>query len=74
MQLPYLGHRMVDAHGKPGAYSWQSYRDVGEVRSAIGSGLIAHGVNPDSYVGLYRWGLRQAGCLPCWEGGRGAAL
>ncbi|EFN52377.1 hypothetical protein CHLNCDRAFT_32504 [Chlorella variabilis] len=64
---PYLGHRTSDAKGQPGPYVWQSYAEVGEVRSAIGSGMQHLGIQPGSGVGLYsvntpEWCLVDAAC------------
>lgn len=44
---------MVDGKGQPGGYVWQSYAEVGEVRSALGSALLHLGIQPGSAVGLY---------------------
>ncbi|KAL4422662.1 hypothetical protein ABPG75_008859 [Micractinium tetrahymenae] len=66
-ESPYLGHRTTDAKGQPGPYVWRTYAEVGEVRSAIGSGMLHLGVPPGSSVGLYsvntpEWGLVDAAC------------
>lgn len=53
MQRPYLGRRQIDRSGAPGGYEWMSYKEAGETRTAIGSGLLQLGVNPGSNVGLY---------------------
>jgi long-chain acyl-CoA synthetase len=64
---PYLGHRMSDAKGQPGPYVWQTYAECGEIRSAIGSGMVHLGIAPGSTVGLYsvnqpEWCLVDAAC------------
>ncbi|GAB4820224.1 hypothetical protein N2152v2_007270 [Parachlorella kessleri] len=64
---PYLGHRVIDTQGKAGHYKWMTYREAGEVRSAIGSAMVQLGVPPGSMVGLYsvncpEWVLVDAAC------------
>ena len=49
----YLGTRSVDAQGGAGPYKWLSYRQTGEARTQIGSGLLHLGVAPGSNVGLF---------------------
>lgn len=54
LQRPYLGHRKVDPHSNTaGEYAWVTYREAGEARTAIGSGLVYLGVTPGSTVGIY---------------------
>ncbi|CAI9118523.1 OLC1v1020106C2 [Oldenlandia corymbosa var. corymbosa] len=48
----YLGTRVRD-DGKVGDYKWITYGEVSTARSAIGSGLVCHGVPKGSCVGLY---------------------
>lgn len=43
----------MDARGAPGPYAWLSYRQVGEARTQIGSGLVHLGMRPGSNVGLF---------------------
>lgn len=52
-QIPYLGIRELLPDGKRGQYKWQTYAEVADVRSAIGSGLLYHGIAPGSSVGIY---------------------
>ena len=54
LQRPYLGHRKIDPHSNTaGEYAWVTYREAGEARTAIGSGLVHLGVTPGSTVGIY---------------------
>lgn len=48
----YLGTR-VRADGTVGEYKWLTYGEVGTSRSAIGSGLICHGIPKGACIGLY---------------------
>ncbi|GMH39572.1 hypothetical protein BSKO_07470 [Bryopsis sp. KO-2023] len=50
---PYLGSRERFPDGGYGEYKWSTYSEVGERRTAIGSGLVRLGLNPHSTVGLY---------------------
>ncbi|KAL4852872.1 Long chain acyl-CoA synthetase 7 [Chlorella vulgaris] len=64
---PYLGHRTSDAKGQPGPYVWQTYSEVAELRSAIGSGMQHLGIQSGAAVGLYsinqpEWCLVDAAC------------
>ncbi|XP_077241699.1 long chain acyl-CoA synthetase 6, peroxisomal-like [Tasmannia lanceolata] len=48
----YLGTRnRVD--GTVGEYKWMTYGEAGKARSAIGSGLIYHGIPKGACIGLY---------------------
>ncbi|XP_054806364.1 long chain acyl-CoA synthetase 6, peroxisomal-like [Prosopis cineraria] len=48
----YLGTRnRVD--GTVGEYKWMTYGEAGTARSAIGSGLVNHGIPKGSCIGLY---------------------
>jgi long-subunit acyl-CoA synthetase (AMP-forming) len=54
MQRPYLGHRQIDPRSNAaGEYQWITYREAGEARTAIGSGLVHLGVTPGSTIGIY---------------------
>ncbi|PWA65218.1 long-chain acyl-CoA synthetase 6 [Artemisia annua] len=48
----YLGTR-VRADGTVGEYTWMTYGEAATARSAIGSGLVAHGIPEGSCIGLY---------------------
>ncbi|XP_020573514.1 long chain acyl-CoA synthetase 6, peroxisomal-like isoform X2 [Phalaenopsis equestris] len=48
----YLGTR-IRADGTVGEYKWMTYGEAGASRSAIGSGLIYHGVPKHACIGLY---------------------
>lgn len=48
-----MGTRARKKNGSWGHYTWQSYSQVAERRTAIGSGLCALGVAPDLNVGLF---------------------
>ena len=48
-----------------GAYEWITYREVGEARTAIGSGLMHLGVPSSSGVGIY-----SVNCVGEFERGR----
>ncbi|KAI5649107.1 hypothetical protein M9H77_35112 [Catharanthus roseus] len=48
----YLGTRVRD-DGTIGEYKWMTYGEVSTARSAIGSGLVLHGIPKGSCVGLY---------------------
>ncbi|KAK3118377.1 hypothetical protein QOZ80_9BG0698200 [Eleusine coracana subsp. coracana] len=48
----YLGTR-IHADGAVGEYKWMTYGEVSTSRSAIGSGLIYHGILEGVRVGLY---------------------
>lgn len=48
-----MGTRSRKKNGTWGSYTWQSYSQVAERRTAIGSGLCALGVAPDAHVGLF---------------------
>ncbi|XP_058769655.1 long chain acyl-CoA synthetase 6, peroxisomal [Vicia villosa] len=48
----YLGTR-VRVDGTVGEYKWMTYGEAGTARSAIGSGLINHGIPKGSGIGLY---------------------
>lgn len=51
--VPYLGYRKRDDKGKLGNYSWLTYSQVGDIRTAIGSGLLQLGLKPGAMIGLY---------------------
>ncbi|XP_071716268.1 long chain acyl-CoA synthetase 6, peroxisomal-like [Rutidosis leptorrhynchoides] len=48
----YLGTRF-GPDGTVGEYRWTTYGEVAKARSAIGSGLVAHGIPMGSCIGLY---------------------
>ncbi|KAH9314266.1 hypothetical protein KI387_022893, partial [Taxus chinensis] len=48
----YLGTR-VRVDGTAGEYKWMTYGEAGTARSALGSGLIYHGIPKGACIGLY---------------------
>ncbi|CAN6444851.1 unnamed protein product [Victoria cruziana] len=48
----YLGTR-IRMDGSIGEYKWMTYGEAGTARTAIGSGLIYHGIPKGAFVGLY---------------------
>ncbi|TVU50843.1 hypothetical protein EJB05_02234 [Eragrostis curvula] len=48
----YLGTR-IRADGTVGDYKWMTYGEVSTSRTAIGSGLIYHGIREGARIGLY---------------------
>ncbi|XP_039114566.1 long chain acyl-CoA synthetase 6, peroxisomal-like [Dioscorea cayenensis subsp. rotundata] len=48
----YLGTR-IRSDGTVGEYKWMTYGEAGTSRSAIGSGLVYHGILKGACVGLY---------------------
>ncbi|KAJ6842039.1 putative long chain acyl-CoA synthetase 6, peroxisomal isoform X1 [Iris pallida] len=48
----YLGTRL-GPHGTVGEYTWMTYGEAGTSRSAIGSGLVSHGITKGAFIGLY---------------------
>ncbi|KAL0708549.1 hypothetical protein Bca4012_074975 [Brassica carinata] len=48
----YLGTR-VRVDGTVGDYKWMTYGEVGTARTALGSGLVHHGIPSGSTVGIY---------------------
>jgi hypothetical protein len=52
-QVPALGSRRRDSKGELGPYTWLTYSQAGDIRTAIGSGLLQLGVQPKAMVGLY---------------------
>ncbi|KAJ8491291.1 hypothetical protein OPV22_013012 [Ensete ventricosum] len=48
----YLGTR-IRVDGTVGEYKWMTYGEAGTSRSAIGSGLVYHGIRRAACVGLY---------------------
>ncbi|XP_050218183.1 long chain acyl-CoA synthetase 6, peroxisomal-like isoform X2 [Mercurialis annua] len=48
----YLGTR-IRVDGTVGEYKWMTYGEAGTARTAIGSGLLHHGIPSGSCVGLY---------------------
>lgn len=52
-QAPFLGERSMTAAGDPGPYEWITFKQFGEARTAIGSGLLHYGVTPHQAVGIY---------------------
>ncbi|MEW5312614.1 MAG: hypothetical protein WDW38_004237 [Sanguina aurantia] len=56
---PFLGTRVRDNKGKLGAYTWMTYNQAGDTRTAIGSGLLQLGISPRQAVGLYSVNCRE---------------
>ncbi|XP_044500079.1 long chain acyl-CoA synthetase 6, peroxisomal-like isoform X1 [Mangifera indica] len=48
----YLGTR-VRGDGTVGEYKWMTYGEAGNARTALGSGLIYHGIPKGSCIGIY---------------------
>ncbi|KAK4798830.1 hypothetical protein SAY86_031156 [Trapa natans] len=48
----YLGTR-VRVDGTVGDYKWMTYGEAGTARTALGSGLVYHGIPKGSCIGLY---------------------
>ncbi|KIZ03320.1 hypothetical protein MNEG_4636 [Monoraphidium neglectum] len=48
-----LGSRKRDSKGELGPYTWLTYSQAGDIRTAIGSGLLHLGVSPKAMIGLY---------------------
>ncbi|XP_031276603.1 long chain acyl-CoA synthetase 6, peroxisomal-like [Pistacia vera] len=48
----YLGTR-IRVDGTVGEYKWMTYGEVGNARTALGSGLIYHGIPKGSCIGIY---------------------
>jgi long-chain acyl-CoA synthetase len=64
--LKYLGTR-VRVDGTIGEYKWMTYREVGTARTAIGSGLVYHGIPKGACIGLYlinkpEWIITEHAC------------
>ncbi|GFR46921.1 hypothetical protein Agub_g8568 [Astrephomene gubernaculifera] len=51
--MPYLGTRKRDDKGRPGPYTWMTYAQASDVRTALGSGLLQMGISPKAGVGIY---------------------
>ncbi|GLC43806.1 hypothetical protein PLESTB_000909900 [Pleodorina starrii] len=51
--MPYLGTRKRDDKGRLGSYTWMTYAQSSDVRTAIGSGLLQLGLQPKAGVGIY---------------------
>ena len=43
----------MDFQGSAGGYEWISYAEMGDIRTAIGSGLSQIGVTARSTIGIY---------------------
>ncbi|XP_073391372.1 long chain acyl-CoA synthetase 6, peroxisomal [Physcomitrium patens] len=61
-----LGTRVIE-DGTVGEYRWMPYGEVGTARTAIGSGLVQHGILKGSCVGLYminraEWIISELAC------------
>uniref|UniRef100_A0A7I4CCW8 Long-chain-fatty-acid--CoA ligase n=1 Tax=Physcomitrium patens TaxID=3218 RepID=A0A7I4CCW8_PHYPA len=61
-----LGTRIRE-DGTVGEYRWMTYGEVGTARTAIGSGLIQHGIPKGACVGLYmlnrvEWVISELAC------------
>ncbi|KAH9314265.1 hypothetical protein KI387_022892 [Taxus chinensis] len=50
--LKYLGTR-VRMDGSVGEYKWMTYGEAGTARTAIGSGLVYHGIPKGACIGIY---------------------
>ncbi|XP_022138276.1 long chain acyl-CoA synthetase 6, peroxisomal-like [Momordica charantia] len=48
----YLGTR-IRCDGTVGEYKWMTYGEAGTARTAVGSGLVHHGIPKGSCIGLY---------------------
>ncbi|KAJ7515816.1 hypothetical protein O6H91_22G028900 [Diphasiastrum complanatum] len=64
--LKYLGTR-VREDGTVGEYRWMTYAEAGAERSAIGSGLVLHGIPKGASIGLYlinraEWMVAEHAC------------
>jgi long-chain acyl-CoA synthetase len=62
-----LGTRIRE-DGTVGEYRWMTYGEVGTARTAIGSGLVQHGIPKGSCVGLYmtnraEWVISELACV-----------
>jgi long-chain acyl-CoA synthetase len=62
-----LGQRVNNGNDTFGKYSWLSYAQVGEARTAIGSGLLHYGIQPASHIGIYsvncvEWSITDHAC------------
>ncbi|KAM7485560.1 hypothetical protein LguiA_001569 [Lonicera macranthoides] len=62
----YLGTR-IRVDGTVGEYKWMTYGEADSARSAIGSGLVYHGITKGSCVGLYfinrpEWAIVDHAC------------
>ena len=62
-----MGQRVEDAKGNVGKYSWLTFSQVGEARTALGSGLIHLGFRPGTHVGIYsvncvEWSITDHAC------------
>jgi len=51
-ECKYLGTR-VRVDGTVGEYKWMTYGEAGTARTALGSGLIYHGIPKGACIGLY---------------------
>ncbi|XP_058077617.1 long chain acyl-CoA synthetase 7, peroxisomal-like isoform X2 [Magnolia sinica] len=62
----YLGTR-IRVDGTVGEYKWMTYGEAGTARSAIGSGLVYHGITKGARIGLYfinrpEWSIIDHAC------------
>ena len=59
--VPALGWRRRDAarSGALGGYTWLTYSQAADIRTAIGSGLLQLGVPPGSGVGIYSLNCKE---------------
>ncbi|XP_044486934.1 long chain acyl-CoA synthetase 6, peroxisomal-like [Mangifera indica] len=48
----YLGNR-IRVDGTVGEYKWMTYGEAGNARTALGSGLLYHGIPKGSCIGIY---------------------
>ena len=49
---PCLGHRPI-TYGEPGAYVWQTYKEIGEKVDAIAGGIMHLGHQAHGRIGVY---------------------
>ena len=49
---PCLGHRPI-TYGEPGAYVWQTYKEIGEKVDAIAGGIMHLGLQAHGRIGVY---------------------
>lgn len=64
---PCFGTR-IHPNGTVGKYEWLTYKEAGDLRTAIGSGLVYSGVEKGSKVGLYfincaEWMITDLACM-----------
>jgi len=65
-KMKCMGMRPWNPPAAPGPYAWQSYEEIGAARMEVASGLVAMGIGPGQFVGLY-----SSNCTECAAGGGG---